>query len=188
MKYFFETIKCDDDVIFHLPYHQQRIAKTIGLNINLQEYIYPPTNALYRVKVIYTQEGVSSIEYFPYIPKKIHTFKLVYDDGIEYSYKYLNRTAIEKLYSFKEDADEIIIIKNKLICDTSIANLAIWKDNRWLTPKKPLLGGTTRQRYLDGKQIYEADISVEDLKKASKIGLMNAMIGFVTLESFQLKG
>lgn len=187
MRYFFETIKCEDYQVFHLKYHQQRIAKTIGLNIDLQEYIYPPNHELYRAKVIYTQEGISKIDYFPYAPKKINSFKFIYDDTIEYSAKYLDRTALDKLYSFKENTDEIIIIKNKLICDTSIANLAIWKDNRWLTPKKPLLEGTTRQRYLNEKKIYEADISIEDFKKASKIGLMNAMIDFLTLESFQLK-
>ena len=36
---YFETIKCDDYEIFNLDYHNKRIANTIGLNLNLQEYI-----------------------------------------------------------------------------------------------------------------------------------------------------
>ena len=32
---FFETIKCEDYEIFNLEYHQKRVAKTIGVNINL---------------------------------------------------------------------------------------------------------------------------------------------------------
>ena len=36
---YFETIRCEDFEIFNLEYHNKRVANTIGLNINLQEYI-----------------------------------------------------------------------------------------------------------------------------------------------------
>ena len=49
---FFETIKCDDFEVFNLEYHNKRVANTIGLNIDLQEYIYPISGELLRCKVI----------------------------------------------------------------------------------------------------------------------------------------
>jgi len=186
MNYFFETIRCDDFEVFNLHYHNQRISRTIGLNIDLQEYIYPPTDHLLRVKVIYSKNGIEKIDYYKYTPKEIKVLKIIEDDKIEYNCKYLNRESIDNLYSKKSIADEIIIVKNKLITDTSIANIAIYKENRWLTPKQPLLKGTTRARLLEEEIVYEAELSVEDLKNASKIALLNAMIGFKEIDNFTI--
>jgi len=186
MSYFFETIKCEDFEVFHLHYHNQRIANTIGLNINLQEYIYPPTNDLLRAKVIYTQEGIKKIDYFKYIPKDIKIFKIIEDDTIEYKYKYLNRDNIENLSTKLGIADELLIIKNGLLSDTTIANIALFQEGRWFTPKIPLLQGTTRARLLEEKVIYEATLTIDDLKKSSKIAIMNAMIGFKEIEDFTI--
>lgn len=193
MKYFqeiaqvyFETIKCDDYEVFNLEYHTNRVANTIGLNINLQEYIYPPSNELLRCKLIYDENSVLEVNYFPYTKKSINSFKLIYDDEIDYSKKYLNRDYLDKLYEKREIADEIIIVKDGLITDTTIANIAIYLNNIWVTPKTPLLKGTTRARYLKEEKIFEKDISIGDLKKATKIALMNAMIDFDVLEDYSL--
>lgn len=51
-------------------------------------------------------------------------------------------------------------------------------NHNWLTPKHPLLLGTKRAYLLDKDIIKEADITVDDLMKAKKIRLFNAMIEF----------
>lgn len=186
MSYFFETIKCEDFQVYNLHYHNQRVARTISLNINLQEYIYPPTQDLLRAKVIYSNTGIEQIDYYKYTPKDIKIFKIIEDNTIEYSSKYLNREAINALYSKKAIAQEILIIKNGLLTDTSIANIAIYKKDKWLTPKKPLLKGTTRARLIEEEKIFEADIIVEDLKSTPKIALLNAMIGFQEIKDFTI--
>lgn len=183
---YFETIKCEDEDIFNLEYHQKRISRTIGKNINLGEYIYPLTPELLRCKLIYDRDDIIDISYFPYIPKEIKSFKIVIDDKIEYKYKGLNRDSIDTLYAKKENCDEIIIVKNGFVTDTSIANIAIYKDGIWTTPKIPLLLGTTRDRLLNESFIKEGDITVDDLKNSKKIALMNAMIGFKVLEEFNI--
>ena len=86
---FFETIKCDDFEVFNLEYHNKRVANTIGLNINLQEYIYPISNELLRCKVIYNKNEIIDVLYFPYKKREINSFKIIFDDKIEYSKKYL---------------------------------------------------------------------------------------------------
>jgi 4-amino-4-deoxychorismate lyase len=181
---YFETIKCEDFENFNLSYHNKRIVNTIGMNINLQDYIYPPSKKLLRCKVIYDQEGIQDIKYFSYKKRYIKSFKLVFDDGIDYAKKYLNRENIDSLYKQKDKADEIIIIKNALVTDTSIANIAIFDGSNWITSKIPLLKGTTRARMLDTQMIFEKDITVEILKNAKKIALLNAMIGFDILEDY----
>jgi 4-amino-4-deoxychorismate lyase len=181
---YFETIKCDDYEIFNLDYHNKRVANTIGLNLNLQEYIYPFSDELLRCKVIYDRNEILDVSYFPYNKREIKTFKLIFDDEISYSKKYLDRKYLDKLYENKDEFDEIIIIKNKIITDTSIANIAIFYENTWITSRNCLLQGTTRNRLIEEKKILEKDISVSMLKKASKIALMNAMIGFDIKEDY----
>jgi 4-amino-4-deoxychorismate lyase len=136
--------------------------------------------------VIYTQRQIVDIKYQLYKKKEIKTFKVIFDDTIEYDYKYLDRTAIEKLYSQKEDCDEIIIVKNGLLTDTSIANICLQQNGTWHTPKKPLLLGTQRAKLLDQDKLIQTDLTLNDLKKAEKIALCNAMIGFDPLLTYTL--
>jgi 4-amino-4-deoxychorismate lyase len=185
---FFETIKCDDFEIYNLSYHKKRVAKTIKSNLNLEEYIYPINEQLLKCKLMYDKNGIIDIEYSPYIKKVIHSFKLIFDDTITYDTKKLDRENIHNLYEQKEDNDEIIIVKNGFLTDTSIANIAIWYEERWLTPKTPLLKGTTRERYLENGFLSEANITVEMLEKSTKIALLNAMIDFDIIDNFRIKG
>lgn len=184
---FFETIKCDDFEVFNLAYHKKRIAKTISCNFNLEEYIYPPTKQLTKCKLIYDENGIISIEYSPYHKKKITSFALVSDNQINYDLKKLNRKQIDDLYAMKALNDEIIIIKNGLLTDTSIANIAIFYNEKWMTPKLPLLCGTTRSRYLEEGLLHEENITLSMLKKSTKIGLLNAMIDFDIINNFTLE-
>lgn len=183
---YFETIKCDDFEVFNLDYHQERIAKTVGLNINLGDYIYPSTSELLKCKIIYDDMGVTEVTFTPYKKRDINSFAIIYDDNIQYSKKSVDRTQLDLLFSQKESADEIIIIKNGLVTDTSIANIAIFDGTNWITSKQPLLEGTTRARLLDEGEIFEKDITVKMLKDAKKIALLNAMIGMDILEDYCL--
>ena len=184
---YFETIKCDDYEIYNLDYHNKRIANTIGLNINLQEYIYPESSELLRCKVIYNKDEILEVQYFAYKKRDINSFKFVFDDEIDYSKKYLNRDTLDKLYEEKDDCDEVIIVKNNIVTDTSIANIAIYYENSWITSKNCLLRGTTRDRLINDKVLIEKDISVQMLKEATKIALMNAMIDFDIKEDYCFK-
>ncbi|QDM00521.1 aminotransferase class IV family protein [Aliarcobacter butzleri] len=184
---YFETIKCEDFEVFNLDYHQKRVANTIGLNINLQEYINPISEELLRCKLIYDENGVVDVLYFPYKKREIKSFKIIFDNEIEYSKKYLNRAKLDELYEKRDDCDEVIIIKNGIVTDTTIANIAIFYENLWITSKNCLLGGTTRARLLEEKRLFEKDITLDMLKNASKVALMNAMIGFDEIKDFKIK-
>ncbi len=184
---YFETIKCEDFEVFNLDYHQKRVANTIGLNINLQEYINPISEELLRCKLIYDENGVVDVLYFPYKKREIKSFKIIFDNEIEYSKKYLNRTKLDELYEKRDDCDEVIIIKNEIVTDTTIANIAIFYENFWITSKNCLLDGTTRAKLLEEKKLFEKDITLDMLKNASKVALMNAMIGFDEIKNFKIK-
>ncbi len=181
---FFETIKCEDYEVFNLNFHEDRVAKTIAKNLNLQDYIYPPSNELLRCKVVYDESSILSVDFFPYKKREINTFKIIEVDELEYSKKYFDRTELEQLFDKRESCDEIIIIINGLVTDTSIANIAIFDGDNWITPKKPLLVGTTRTRLLKNAELIEKDITLEMLLNSKKLALMNAMIDFDIIENY----
>ena len=184
---FVETIKIKNGKALALPYHQARMERTIrrffptlaSEEIKLSSLISPKEEMnLYKARVVYGIQGVETIEYAPYKMKEIHSLKVVEDNNIDYTYKSTDRSALNALVAQKGDCDEIIIVKNGLITDTSFTNLALFDGNNWLTPKHPLLHGTKRAQLLEAGIIEEADLTPEDLRKAEKVSLFNAMIDF----------
>jgi 4-amino-4-deoxychorismate lyase len=181
---FFETIKIQDSEPMHLEYHQKRYESVLS-HFNkkdfktLKDYIDAPKNGLYRCRLVYTPDDIDNIkvEYFEYKKRDVRTLKIIHDNEIEYTLKSTNRTALDELFLKREDAQDILIVKDNLITDTTIANIAFF-DGIWKTPRTPLLKGTTRQRLLEASQIYEADIRVEAIQGFSKVALFNAMIDF----------
>ncbi|WP_457749823.1 aminotransferase class IV family protein [Sulfurimonas sp.] len=175
---YLETIKALDGELYNLKYHQKRLDETIkNSNIILKDIVLPPASGLFRCRVVYDAKNYE-VTYHPYKKKNIKTLKLVCDDEISYARKYCERSAIDVLMQKKSFCDDILIVKNGLVTDTSIANIAFKYKNNWLTPKKPLLAGTTRARLLQNHKIVEEDISVKDLENFTQVALMNAMIDF----------
>lgn len=185
---FVETIKIANGKSSNLPYHQARMERTIrhffpNLALNampsLQDLITPDENmTLVKARVVYGADGVELIEYVPYSMRPIRSLQVVCDDTISYSYKSCDRSQLNALAAKKGDCDEIIIVKNNLVTDTSFTNLAISDGNCWLTPRQPLLLGTKRASLLNQGLIKEADITAYDLKRAERVRLFNAMIDF----------
>ncbi len=181
-KTFIETIKAIDGELFNISYHQKRyeeVLLSLGSNNfkDLKDYLDPPHVGIFRCRLLYSIDAID-VEYHRYKKREIASLKLVYDDNIDYSQKSTCREDLDRLFEMREICDEVLIIKNYLVSDTSIANVAFLMDKVWFTPSKPLLMGTTRQRLLDEGKIQEKDIKVEDLKSYSKMALLNAMIDF----------
>lgn len=185
---FVETIKIKSGKAMFLGYHQARMERTISrffpkLAVSAMpglEHIVEATAdmELYKARVVYGEQGVELVEYAPYSMRQIHSLKVVCDDDIEYSYKSTDRSRLNALVEKKDCCDEIVIIKNGLVTDTSFTNIAIYDGTSWLTPKHPLLAGTKRACLLDRGAIKEADITINDLMRAKRLRLFNAMIDF----------
>jgi len=182
---FFETIALEQNRPRHLFYHQQRVNKTAKAHgfqaIELASYLHNLQGQ--KAKIVYGKEGVHSVTATPYISKNINSLQLCYTD-VNYCFKYLDRSVLETHVS--TTADEMLFVVDGLLTDTSIANTAFLYNNQWITPKIPLLEGTTRARLLDKGMLAVADIDANDLDKMEKIAVMNAMIGFKPLSHCQI--
>ncbi len=182
---FFETILCKDGRCCHLEYHQKRVDRTaLWLNIEsiqLHSVIKPPQKGLYRCRFFYDKSAYK-VDFLPLKTRSIGTLKTVFCDEIEYNFKSTDREELDRLYALRESADDVLIVKDGYVCDTTIANVAFLHKNEWLTPSTPLLEGTTRARLLDDNFIKEADICLKDVTRYSKIAVMNALVGFLEVK------
>lgn len=183
-----ETIRVEQGEFSNLLFHQKRLnhsrkelfgcVQEIDLVSVLQIHVAEiPDNQLYKCRILYDKE-IQKVEFTPYKIPIINSLKLVSCDEIEYSHKYQNRQLINELLIQKANADDIIIVKNGLITDSSFANLLFFNGDHWLTPTFPLLKGTQRAKLMEQEKVRVADIRPEDLHNFQKIRLINAMLRF----------
>ena len=88
---------------------------------------------------------------------------------------------VEALRALRGNQDDVLIVRNNLLTDTSIANVALEKEGVWYTPRTPLLKGTKRALLLEQGVLTECDIPSDEISSYSHIALFNAMIDFQSL-------
>jgi 4-amino-4-deoxychorismate lyase len=179
---FLESIKLKDGLYHNLNLHNQRVKETIKTYFGLRPVFdlsdVLPTNVppigLFKVRLIYTHEPLS-ITISPYVAKKIHTMKLIEANKLDYHHKFSDRSALDLLKA-KSGSDDIIIVQNGLITDSSIANLVLENDHGLFTPAKCLLAGVKRTRLLASGLIQVKNIRIDELTQYRRVRLINAMI------------
>jgi 4-amino-4-deoxychorismate lyase len=180
-----ETIKIENGKALNISLHNDRMIRTLYMvfgitcNYRLEEIVKVPETAsvgIFKCRVIYDDRSVN-IDFLPYSVKKVNSLKIVSGDEVCYPYKYADRTKINSLYEMRGECDDIIIIKNRMVTDSSYANL-IFRDinGEWTTPVNYLLPGTKRAFLLKEKLISEQKISLADIGKYTEVRLINAMI------------
>jgi 4-amino-4-deoxychorismate lyase len=179
----FETIKCEEGVLYNLSWHTARLLKArkeyFGLTgeIHLEELIKIPQDCmkgLFRCRVTYSPE-IKTIEFLPHQFREIKRLKLLEDNMIHYPFKFTDRNALQKLFEKRGFCDDILIVKNGCITDSFTANPVFFDGHQWWTPDTPLLPGTQRARLLEEAKISECRITPGDLSKYKMAGLINAM-------------
>jgi 4-amino-4-deoxychorismate lyase len=192
----FETIQIKNGRAMHLEWHLKRIARSLEYLYGCTTPFVPPGSAdrngispllieqelemfslpkeIHKCRLIYTM-GIVDIQFIPYTPQKAETFQLLYCDDIDYSHKFLDRADLEELFGKRGQADDIIIVKNSCMTDSSIANLVFFDGKKHVTPDTPLLPGTCRARLLAEGKIFERRITPSDLKHYVSFCTINAM-------------
>lgn len=186
---FIETICINDGVIENISAHDERMNNTIRMHygssvtpVSLENFITAEgCKGRVRCRVEYTLV-VEKVEYFPYRIREVKSLQLVDDDSAEYSFKYADRSVLDRNFVLRGDADDVVIVRSGMLTDTSIANIALYKEGKWYTPKYPLLKGIRRAKLIAEGFIEEDIIMANCLQEYEKIRLFNAMIGFGEVE------
>lgn len=198
MMTFIETISLRDGAMENLPYHDCRIYCTMMHFYGRKPDFSPADTDIpmafrqghCKLRLVYG-ERLLSAQFSAYAPRQIETIRCVEGNYLHYAYKFEDRTPLLSLYAMKGDADEILIVKNGQITDTSYSNVVLSKGDRFYTPLYPLLPGTRRQALLKAGVIEAIPIKPDDLPGFDRLYLINAMIGLddnvsVPVEAIQL--
>ncbi|KMQ69660.1 aminodeoxychorismate lyase [Chryseobacterium sp. FH2] len=185
MSQFIESIKVEDQEIYLLEFHQKRVNQTFAHfgregSIDLEkiyDHLDHDEDGLFKLRIGYDLDKKVRTQMIPYAIPEIQDFQLVENNSFDYSFKFEDRKELEKM-RIKSKAEEIIIVKNNHITDTSFSNILFLKGKDWFTPKTYLLNGVQRQHLLKQKKIKETEITLQNIKQFSHFQLINAMNDF----------
>lgn len=185
---FIETLCIEKGELKNVEYHNRRMNETRRFFwgdsplLDVRNFVNPEEyEERTRCRLVYGY-GIESVEYFPYTVRPVSSLKLIHDETIDYRFKWADRSVLDHLFVQRGQADDVLIVRNGLLTDTSIANIALWNGREWHTPSFPLLNGTHRQRLLNEGLVTEYPIKAGQLADYTHIRLFNAMIEFGELE------
>lgn len=192
----YEEIKVRDGRIFNIDYHSSRFNISrkelfnAGPAIDLESKITLPAftyKGLFTCMIEYDSQ-IRKIDFYPYQRKRTRTLKLVEADDLEYNHKFIDRAGINSLREQKNGCDDILIVKNGMITETSHANIIVrGDDNIWYTPSDYLLRGTKREYLLNRGLIREKIITPASLKKFRELRLINSMTDINDTDSIPIR-
>ena len=190
MHQFVETIRIEGSKAMNLPLHEARMNVTRAhfaphaAPISLQKWLddAPLSDERIKARVVYDVDGVCETTFQTYKRREIQWLHMVEDNDISYTFKSTDRHELDRLLDLRDGCDEVLIVKNGLVTDTSFTNVAFFDGHKWFTPAQPLLNGTMRQWLLQRGELTETHITPASLASFQRIMLFNAMIGAHELE------
>ncbi len=185
MSRFIESIKIEDQKAFLLDLHQKRVNQTFAHfgkegSIDLAKIfknLEHDEDGLYKLRIVYDLDKKFTPQLIPYAIPEIEYFQLVENNSYDYSFTFEERKEFERMKT-KAKTEEIIVVKNNHITDTSYTNILFLKGKEWFTPTTYLLNGVMRQHLLHEKKIKETEITLQNIKEFSHFQLINAMNDF----------
>jgi 4-amino-4-deoxychorismate lyase len=178
-----ETIRIENGAALHLEWHERRMANAIRERwqlhaaVELRPLIHVPaefSTGTFRCNIRYGPE-IRDISFAPYEKRIIRSLKLVDGGAIDYHLKYDDRRQLEALLAMRGECDEILIVRDGFITDTSMSNVIFTDGHRWVTPANPLLKGTCRDRLIGEGMLSEMFITPAALPGFTGCRLINAM-------------
>ncbi len=184
MSLLIETIRVYNGAMSNLAFHEARMRQACGevlgmkvpwdLGMQLTKTPIPP-KGLFKCRVVYDEDSVS-FSFLPYEPRPVSSLKIIHDNSIGYEHKFADRSRLDAHFQNRGSCDDILVIKDGKVTDSSNANIVFIQGAKWFTPKNCLLNGTMRQSLILTGRLHECEIGVGDVSKFESFKLINAMI------------
>lgn len=190
---FIETIRYSQGRFHLLDLHEERMARTIrevygfsathtpALHDILSRLPEEKYDGVLKCRITYDTE-IRDITFTPYIPRSVNSLMpVIAPDNLDYHLKQSDRSALTALSDKRGDCDEILIIRNGLITDTSYSNVIFKSRSGLITPRMPLLKGVMRRHLINKGIVEERNLTISDLLHDNNLGitevyLINAML------------
>ena len=179
----FESLCIQNGKILNFKWHEKRFRKAYlkyfgkSAYFNLLDEVNIPKEfkkGNVKLRVLYGETG-REIQFEIYKLRKINTIRLVRVSSLKYPLKLIEREKLNSLFEQRGACDDVIIVRDGQITDSSYANLIFLDGREWITPKYPLLEGTCRARLLANRKIKMATLGIQELKGFKGLKLINAM-------------
>ena len=179
---FTEVIRVQDGEFRRPEPHAARMAATMehffgnGAGALLPAEVPEGMRAgLVKCRVVY-DAAVRRVEFAPYRLRRIASVAVVRADGLDYRYKYADRSALEELRR-GSGCDEVILSQGGFLTDSSFSNIVLGDASGFYTPDRPLLAGTRRAELLQTGRVTARPIRAEELERYAYLWFVNAMVG-----------
>ncbi|WP_292271306.1 aminotransferase class IV [Butyricimonas sp.] len=181
---FVETIRVNNGQFCHLAYHECRARATslavfgCRLEWDVAGMTVPDEarQGVVKCRVVY-DTVIRDVTFSPYTFRRIGSLRLIEDNAIDYRFKSTDRVALEHVFAQRDGCDNVLVVRQGMITDTSFSNIVLEDTTGLYTPDTFLLNGTRRQRLLDEGVVRERAVPVSELYRYDRLYLINAMIG-----------
>ncbi|MDE5930490.1 MAG: aminotransferase class IV [Muribaculaceae bacterium] len=182
-KLFIETLRWSGRRYHLTALHRERMLRTspeLRLPPGDMECWLPPVpddlqDLTVKCRITYDTE-IRTIEFEPYSPRCVRSLQMVCDDCIDYHLKYADRSCLDSLRSRRGQADEIIIVKNGLVTDTSYSSLLFKAGDKLYTPATPLLRGVMVASLLAAGALVRTELTPDDILPGNSLGITHALL------------
>ncbi|MGH7642410.1 MAG: aminodeoxychorismate synthase component I [Candidatus Dormibacteria bacterium] len=140
-----------------------------------------------RVRLLVDRDGVATIELASMPPPSTEPVRLTVDRKPVQSaeiwlyHKTTKRTTYESRKARHRDVDDVVMVNERgELTETTVANLALHLDGKWLTPSHEAgcLPGVQRGRLIAEGTLKERALYIEDLRRAQQIALVSSLRGW----------
>ncbi len=194
----FETLRWNAaDGFSHLPEHLTRIrdsAAYLGFGFDpgsataaLEKAVADLAEADARVRLQLERDGTLAAEATPLGPRAIDPVRVALDhepvdpSDVWLFHKTTRREPYDRRRARRPDVDDVVLVNTRgEATETTIANLAVRVDGRWVTPPRDagLLGGTYREVLVREGRLEERTVPVDALRSAEAIALVSSVRGW----------
>lgn len=179
---FLETIRIDHGVVQLLDAHQRRLSHVFSFHYpNIEPHDLSalawddiPSDGIYKCRILYNSSQLHR-QFIPYEKKSINS--VVFEEGVvNYPFKYSFRLPWNIWADHAQDSQEVIVVSDGLIRESTYANVAFQIDGQWLTPTEPIFHGVMREYLIAQKTITPSKLSISDVMRSDSVRLFNAMM------------
>lgn len=181
---FIESVRISEGRMMLAPLHERRMHDTSMEAFG--RFHLPPLSSIeipdwcqtgeIKMRILYGEE-LEEVSFTKYNHRDIKKLKIV-EAGrdIDYHLKYADRTCIDRLYNMRGDCDDIIVVKDGKICDTSYTNIILTDGYRMYVPSSFLLPGVMRSWLIATGTVQIGDFGISDILPDNKWGFTHLMM------------
>jgi para-aminobenzoate synthetase/4-amino-4-deoxychorismate lyase len=191
-----ETMLYDNGIVY-LNEHIQRLTRSaaqLGFNLDISELVQrlsAISGPSQRLRLLLSRDGIITLEAFPFIVQQKPRCRIALScEPVDSDTLMLyHKTTCREIYNKAKDtfpaADDVILWNTRgEVTESTIANVVARIDGKLVTPPLScgLLPGTMRAALLQQGKISERVISLDELREADEIFLINSLRGWMPAE------